>query len=542
MISIMVGNSAIAGSFEYKGLYYNTLTDSTVEVINPEFISPHPTPMGTYNDSIIRNGKITIPSTVTYFGENFNVVRIGNAAFRFLENVREYEIPSTITSIGNGAFTGNTSLESITIPEKVTSISDGTFMNTYSLKSIELRNNINFIGNGAFEGSGLISIILPNSITSIEPRVFSKCNGLTEITIPDNIEIIYEHAFEDCSNLKNIHLGMGVKEIKEDAFDNCENLSIITINEDNPTFCSENNIIYSKDKTKIHFCAPNQIGNYVMPNTVEYINQNALYNSKFYSIKFSENLKNVYKNGLSNCTNLMALILPNSLTTIGYMSTHIRNLKYLVLREKFYWINEYNDFGNLEKIICYNINPPKIAESVLNGSYYANIEVYVPESAIDAYKANPRWSKFKEIHGLSDDELIFRPVEAIGFEYNKMLINKNDFFNIGYTIYPKNATLPILRWEVSNPEIVKIDTDLGKGMGLSEGTCTITVYSIDGSGIDASFEVEVKDNAGIDDALDEPDSEAVEYYNIHGIKLMQPTKGVNIVKYKDGTVRKVYNR
>lgn len=123
-----------------------------------------------------------------------------------------------------------------------------------------------------------------------------------------------------------------------------------------------------------------------------------------------------------------------------------------------------------------------------------------------------------------------------------MFINKNEYFNIGYTIYPKNATLPILRWEVSNPEIVKIDTDLGKGMGLSEGTCTITAYSIDGSGIDASFEVEVKDNAGIDDALDEPASDAVEFYNIHGIKLTQPTKGVNIVKYKDGSVRKVYNR
>lgn len=351
MISIMMGISATAGSFEYEGLYYNTLTDSTVEVINPEFISPHPTPMGTYNDSIIRNGKITIPSTVTYFGEKFNVVRIGNAAFRFLENVREYEIPNTITSIGSGAFTDNTSLESIAIPEKVTSISDGTFRNTYSLKSIELRNNINYIGNGAFEGSALISIILPNSITSIEPKVFSKCNGLTEITIPDNIEIIYEHAFEDCSNLKKIHLGMGVKEIKEDAFGNCENLSIITISEENPTFCSENNIIYSKDKTQIHFSAPNQTGNYIMPNTVEYINQNALYNSKLYSIKFSENLKHIYKNGLSNCTNLMALILPNSLTTIGYMSTHIRNLKYLVLGEKFDWINEYNSFGNLDKII-----------------------------------------------------------------------------------------------------------------------------------------------------------------------------------------------
>lgn len=543
MIFIMIGGKiASAGYFEYKGLYYNTLSDSTVEVINAEFVKPDPTPTGTYSDRIIRNGKITIPSTVTYFGDKFSVVRIGRAAFRFLKNVREYELPNTITSIGESAFTGNESLESINIPEKISSIASNTFNNASSLKSIVLSDNITSIGYAAFEGTGLISIVLPNSITSIEPKVFSKCNNLLEISIPDNVEIIYEQAFEYCSNLQDIHIGLGLKEIKEMAFGNCNNLSKITICEENPTFCSENNIIYSKDKTQIYFSAPNQIGNYVMPNSVECINQRAFYNSKLYSIKFSENLNYIRKSGLSSCSNLMALVLPNSLKRIDYMSTYTDNLKYLVLGKDFEWINEYNDLGNLEKIICYNVNPPIIAESVLNGSSCNYIEVYVPASAIDAYKSHPRWSKFKEIHGLSDSELIFRPIEAISFEYNKIFISKNEYFNIKHTIFPKNATVPLLRWEVSNPDIVKIDTDICKGMGLSEGSCTITAYSIDGSGIVASFIVEVKESSGIDNTLTEQTSEIVGYYNTCGIKLTQPTKGVNIVKYKDGTVRKVYKQ
>lgn len=539
MISIIVGISATAGSFEYEGLFYRTLTDSTVEVTNPELLKSNPDNSGTYDNSIIHNGKVTIPSKVSYFGEDFTVVRIGDSAFRYLKEVREYEIPNTILSIGEDAFTGNLALENITIPENVTSISRGTFRNTISLKSINLHDGITFIGKEAFAGSGLLSIILPNSLTSIESRVFAKCIELLEITLSDKVESIEQEAFDGCSNLESIYIGSGLKSFHQFAFNNCKNISKIVVSEENPTICSENNIIYSKDKTEIHFSAPNQIGNYVMPNTVELIYSKAFNYSKLHSIKFSENLKHIYL-GFEYCNNLTALVLPSSLTIIGDFIS-CENLRYLVLGENFEVIGySYNSFNKLDKIICYNVNPP-IIDNSWGMNINDNVKVYVPKSAIDAYKSHPNWTN-KEIHGLSDDELIFRPVEAIGFEYNKMFINKNEYFNIGYTIYPKNATLPILRWEVSNPEIVKIDTDLGKGMGLSEGTCTITAYSIDGSGIEASFEVEVKDNAGIDDALDESDSEPVEFYNIHGIKLMQPTKGVNIVKYKDGTVRKVYNR
>ena len=50
------------------------------------------------------------------------------------------------------------------------------------LTSITIPNSVTSIGNDAFTGSGLTSISIPNSVTSIYDEVFSGCSGLKEIT------------------------------------------------------------------------------------------------------------------------------------------------------------------------------------------------------------------------------------------------------------------------------------------------------------------------------------------------------------------------
>lgn len=337
-IAILLGFNAKAGYFKYEGLCYNTLSDSTVEVINAARMNPNAAPNETYNDSIVKNGKIIIPSTVSYFGERFTVVSIGNYAFDLMNKVKQYELPTTITSIGNGAFSKNESLEMINIPDGVTSIGSSAFEKDKALKTVYLPNGITSIGKSAFAESGITTINLPSSLTRIEKSTFYWCTGLKEITIPDKVEIIDERAFQSCSNLKSVHIGAGLKEIREFGIGNCDNLSYIEVSKDNPNFCSENNIIYTKDKTCLYFSAPNQTGNYVMPQTVTAIGLRALQGSKFNSIKFSDNLNEIGIYGLLYCPNLMALVLPSSIKHIPYMSTRCSNLKYLVLGKDFRYI------------------------------------------------------------------------------------------------------------------------------------------------------------------------------------------------------------
>ena len=53
--------------------------------------------------------------------------------------------------------------------------------------------------------TGLTSITIPNSVTSIGSYTFYKCTGLTSVTIPNSVTSIGSDAFSNCSNLKDVY-------------------------------------------------------------------------------------------------------------------------------------------------------------------------------------------------------------------------------------------------------------------------------------------------------------------------------------------------
>ena len=86
--------------------------------------------------------------------------------------------------LGYAAFSGCSGLTSLTIPSSVTSI-----------------------GESAFSGcSGLTSLTIPSSVTSIGESVFFGCSGLTSFTIPSSVTSIGWGAFCGCSGLTSIYV------------------------------------------------------------------------------------------------------------------------------------------------------------------------------------------------------------------------------------------------------------------------------------------------------------------------------------------------
>ncbi len=127
-----------------------------------------------------QSGHVLIPATVTSIDRN---------AFDGCSSLRSvtFESGSQLTSIGYAAFR-ESGLTSIIIPASVTSISDKyeqsyAFQFCRSLRSVtfESGSQLASIGDYAFQYTGLTSIIIPASVTSIDNRAFTGCESLSSV-------------------------------------------------------------------------------------------------------------------------------------------------------------------------------------------------------------------------------------------------------------------------------------------------------------------------------------------------------------------------
>ena len=130
-----------------------------------------------------------------------------------------------------GAMPSGTSIE---IKEGTKSISGYCFDARYGedfsgLTSVTIPNSVTSIGVHAFSGcSGLTSITIPNSVTSIDSSAFYGCSGLTSVTIPNSVTYIDESVFKRCSGLTSVTIGSSVTEINQYAFQECYNIAEMT--------------------------------------------------------------------------------------------------------------------------------------------------------------------------------------------------------------------------------------------------------------------------------------------------------------------------
>ena len=95
---------------------------------------------------------------------------------------------------------GCSGLTSLTIPSSVTSIGWSAFSGCSGLTSLTIPSSVTSIGYYAFSGcSGLTSLTIPSSVTSIDDNAFSGCSGLTSIYVyPEKVPILGTGVFSGC--------------------------------------------------------------------------------------------------------------------------------------------------------------------------------------------------------------------------------------------------------------------------------------------------------------------------------------------------------
>ena len=126
--------------------------------------------------------------------------------------------------LGYAAFSDCSGLTSLTIPSSVTSIGEYAFNGCSGLTSLTIPSSVTSIGESAFYGcSGLTSLTIPSSVTSIGELAFFGCSGLTSFTIPSSVTSIGWGAFCGCSGLTSIYVYTEkLPNMGSDVFDGCD--------------------------------------------------------------------------------------------------------------------------------------------------------------------------------------------------------------------------------------------------------------------------------------------------------------------------------
>ncbi|MDO4502660.1 MAG: leucine-rich repeat protein [Coriobacteriia bacterium] len=166
-----------------------------------------------------------IPSTVG--GQK--VVAIGANAFRGKERLAKVVVPEGVKTLGLGCFDDCVKLTDITLPSTLQTINDYAFFYCTRLTSIKLPSRLKTIGEGAFFGTGLKTVTIPNSVTSLGKAVFARCDSLTSATVGTGVTKIPARCFHMDGKLKTCKLPDGITEIGDRAFLECRELTALNL-------------------------------------------------------------------------------------------------------------------------------------------------------------------------------------------------------------------------------------------------------------------------------------------------------------------------
>ena len=234
-----------------------------------------------------------------------------NAASYFLGvNPSKFAVIDGYSSIGANAFKNATGLQSVNISYTVTTIKDNAFQFTISLSEITIQSTLTSIGQYAFASSGIktITFTTPSLLTNIGNYAFTDCSGLTQITIPESVTSIGQYAFYGATSLKSVTLPKTITNISDHMFDGTSALTQINIP----------NLVTSIGESA--FSNASALRQIVLPIKVTSIGDNAFRQSGLTELFIPSNVTSIGDYAFVGITSLTKVIIDpdaNNLNIIG---------------------------------------------------------------------------------------------------------------------------------------------------------------------------------------------------------------------------------
>lgn len=399
---------------------------------------------------------------------------------------------------------------------------------------------------------------------------FADCSSLIGIELSNNLEAICYGLFNGCTLLESLEIPGSVRELSQhgnywpsDTFGECSNLSKLRL-----LYSTENLIVgygeYGHLESGIW-------GNWTNTLRELYVDRNF---TRYIPVPNLEKLE---------------------------IGRHMQTVP----------VDNINELQNLNTIKCNALVPPELPE--MTNVQYMNINVYVPEESLEAYKADPVWGKFWNISELpeikaeqiilsedniqlevgahtiltatvlpedatynivtwtsSDENIVtvdnegnvsahsvgeavvtatcgevsascvvtVTPIlaESLTISPDSWSGEEGESFIIEVTILPDNTTDKTLLFESDDESVAIVDQE-GKVSVLTEGTCIITVSTVDGSNL--TSKCFITGLAGIDLVNNDYEKTIIGSYDISGNPVDELFKGFVIVHFSDGSTKKI---
>lgn len=555
------------GAFMYADITSLTLHDGLEEI-------------GEYAFSGAKCETLDIPGTVKTIGPSaFFGSSYGGGPF--LKNLILHE---GLEEIGKSAFYMN-KIETLTIPSTVKKIGNTAFLYSTKLQTLNLNEGLEYIGDGAFNNAQMV--------------VSLRNTTLTSVTIPSTVKYIGQEAFLKMP-LTSLHLPAALEELGGSFAAGC-NISTLTIDEANPNFHIVDGILYDTNNTILYATPQKGISNVTvaegcqgindgafwgsevtditlpesvwaigygafqesaltrinLPDGITYIDEYAFAGSNIENVVLPANMPYVYEATFAQCTNLKTVTMPSGLKAID--------------------IRAFYQSPNITSVTCLGSTPPELPEieytSELPFSTSASTPLYVPKGRKRAY-SNAGWGEYFTITETDKGTITVTATtpEDKGSFYKTQKAVFDVTFDQDVTI--ANAAAPVYVREsyLYMPDLL----DAASWEVTATGSNSIRITGKDAAGEVYTFEPnpeggfwviipagivtneagEVNDqyafvvygsdeedeSTGISQTISGTSEAEVARYSLDGRRLQGQQKGINIVKYADGSVRKVMVR
>ena len=310
---------------------------------------------------------------------------------------------------------------------------------------------------------------------AIGEYAFSGCSGLTSITLPSGIFFIEECAFYGCRGLTSITLPSGVTSIGESAFKDCSGLTSITL----PSG------VTSIGKSVFRGCCG--LTSITLPSGVTSIGESAFENcSGLTNITLPFGVTSIGESAFKGCGGLTSLTIHSDVTEIASSAfwgcTGLKDVSFYINGDFETYLTKNHPYIDVNCGIEYYLNGKKIT-SVVIPSTITTLGRYAFKNCRDLTSVTVSWQS---------------PISA-GSAF--------------YGVDRSKCTLYVPQGTEQDYWLADVWGDFGN----------IVEY----------------DPTGIDKTTTSTDAKELSRYSVNGQRLSAPAKGLNIVKYSDGSVKKV---